>query len=67
MKRKALIAFFALGTLGGFSSGIFHMAHACHHRHDRRAAFERHVAQVCVDAAAGSRAKDRAAEEAAPR
>ena len=73
MKRKVLIAFFALGTLGGFGSGIFHMAHArCHHQ-DRRAAFERHVAKVCVDAAAesaaaaGTAGARPSAVEAAPR
>ena len=53
MKRKILIALLALGTLGGFGSGIVHLAHArrCH-----RDAWERHVAKVCTDAARESAA-----------
>ncbi len=50
MKRKLLIAVLALGTLGGYAAGF---ATTCH-RHDRRAAFERHVAAVCVEAARGA-------------
>jgi hypothetical protein len=43
-----LIALLALGAVGGYASGIAGLA--CRHR-ERAAAFERHVAQVCVDAA----------------
>jgi hypothetical protein len=51
MKRKLLIALFSFGTIAGFGSGIASMA-CWHHRAEaRRAAFERHVADVCVDAA----------------
>lgn len=53
MKRKLLIALFAFGTVAGFGSGIASMA--CWHgrAHARRAAFERHVAEVCLEAAQG--------------
>jgi hypothetical protein len=46
--RKLLIAALAMGAVGGFASGFASMRH-CHN--SRRASFERHVAQVCVDAA----------------
>jgi hypothetical protein len=47
-RRKILIGVLALGALGGFTSGVFSVARCrAHHR----AAFERHVAKVCVDAA----------------
>ena len=48
MKRKLLIGLFAFGTVAGYGSTF-----ACFkHRHEhRRAHFERHVAQVCVEAA----------------
>ena len=48
MKRKALIALLALGTVGGFASGFRSMG--CRAKH-RQQAFERHVAEVCVQAA----------------
>ncbi len=51
MKRKLLIALLAFGTVGGFGSGIASMACFHHHAAERRAAFERHVADVCVEAA----------------
>jgi hypothetical protein len=38
----------AIGTVGGYAAGFAHM-HACHRA--RSAAFERHVAEVCIDAA----------------
>ena len=53
MKRRFLIVLLTLGTIGGFGSGIASMR--CH-AHSRRAAFERHVAKVCVDAARRSKA-----------
>lgn len=55
MKRKLLIALFAFGTIGGFGSGIASLAHCHHHAAERRAAFERHVADVCVRAAERAR------------
>ena len=58
MRRKILIAVLALGTLGGYASGFAHMR--CNAR-ARRAAFEAHVATVCVDAANG-----KAPSQAAP-
>ncbi|MEM9075150.1 MAG: hypothetical protein AAGE52_42020 [Myxococcota bacterium] len=54
MKRKLLIGLFTFGTLAGFGSGI---ASVKHHHH-RRAHFERHVAQLCVDAARRADARD---------
>jgi len=63
MKRKLLIALFAFGTVAGFGSGIASMA--CWHgrAHARRAAFERHVAEVCLEAA---RSDDRAYDRPPP-
>jgi hypothetical protein len=54
MKRRILIAVLALGTVGGFGMGFASMR--CNARH-RRAAFEQHVAKVCVDAARGEQAR----------
>lgn len=48
MRRRLLIALFALGTLGGYGSAIAGMSCRAHHR---RAAFERHVAHICAEAA----------------
>ena len=42
----------ALGAVGGFGSELFRMGR---HSESRRAAFEHHVAEVCVDAARGAR------------
>jgi hypothetical protein len=53
MKRRLLIVLLTLGTIGGFGSGI---ASVRWHGHARRAAFERHVAKVCVDAARRAKA-----------
>jgi hypothetical protein len=47
MMRKFLIALLAFGTIGGYAAGVRSLCHA----RERRAAFERHVAQVCVEAA----------------
>ncbi|MFO0659162.1 MAG: hypothetical protein U0165_04940 [Polyangiaceae bacterium] len=46
--RKLLIAFFAIGTVAGFGSEIAGWHHCANHR---RAAFEQHVADLCVNAA----------------
>jgi hypothetical protein len=48
MKRRILVVLLALGTIGGYASGF---ASLSRHHEGRRAAFERHVAQICVDAA----------------
>lgn len=48
MRRRLLIALFALGTIGGYGSAIAGMSCRAHHR---RAAFERHVAHICAEAA----------------
>jgi hypothetical protein len=55
MRRRLLIGLLALGTIGGFGSGIASMMGAGRCHQSRREAFERHVAQVCVDAAMRSR------------
>ena len=52
MRRPILMVLLALGTLGGYASGFAHVR-ACHRW--REAAFERHVADVCVDAAKAAR------------
>jgi hypothetical protein len=46
--RKLIIAGLLLGTIGGFASGFCSLRQ---HHQGRRAAFERHVADVCVEAA----------------
>jgi len=62
MKRRALIFALGLGTFLGFGSGFAAMgAHAAQVQQARRAAFERHVADVCVDAARGADRRERAA------
>lgn len=48
MHRRLLIALLALGTVGGYTAGFASLA--CRAKY-RREAFERHVAQVCVEAA----------------
>ncbi len=48
MKRRILIAVLTLGALGGYSAEFAGMR--CR-AHARQAAFERHVAKVCTDAA----------------
>jgi hypothetical protein len=55
MKRRILIAVFALGTLAGYGSSA---VHAIREHRERRAAFEHHVAKVCVDAARESTTPD---------
>jgi uncharacterized membrane protein YsdA (DUF1294 family) len=47
MKRKALIVLLALGTLGGFASGVASMS--WRHKH-RKAYFEHKVTKICADA-----------------
>ncbi|MGF1469752.1 MAG: hypothetical protein ACFCGT_26810 [Sandaracinaceae bacterium] len=51
MRRTILIALFSFGTVFGFGSALAHGAPWSHHHRERREAFERHVADVCVDAA----------------
>ena len=48
MRRRLAIVLLSIGTLGGFASGFASMRH-CHNQ--RRSSFERHVAQICADAA----------------
>ncbi|WP_394822675.1 hypothetical protein [Pendulispora albinea] len=51
-KQKVLAILLALGAVGGYSLGF--MSLHCH-GHSRRAAFERHIAQICTDAARDSK------------
>ena len=48
MRRPFLLFLLALGALIGFGSGVQQLRW---HRWAQRAAFERHVAEICVDAA----------------
>ncbi len=48
MRRRMMMALLAIGAVGGYAAGFAHM-HACHRA--QTSAFERHVAEVCVDAA----------------
>lgn len=60
MRRRLIITLLALGTIGGYASGFASM----HCRAQwKRNAFERHVASLCVDAAARKAGAD--AERAA--
>jgi len=52
-RHKILLVLFALGTVGGYASAFAHGSCGM----SRRAAWERHVAQVCVDAARGDAIK----------
>jgi hypothetical protein len=52
MRRSFLIVLLGLGALLGFGSGVHHLRW---HHWARRAAFERHVAEICVDAARSGR------------
>ncbi len=51
MRRRIAMVLLGLGAIGGYASGFAHM-HACQRHH--RDAFERHVADVCVNAAKGA-------------
>ena len=48
MRRRILIALFAFGTIAGYGSAI---GGASCRAHARRAAWERHVAHICAEAA----------------
>lgn len=63
MRRKITIALLALGTVGGFASGLSSMR--CR-AEARRAAFERHVASLCVDAAREAGPRFRSVAAAGP-
>ena len=54
-KRDLAIVVCAVIAVGGFGGGF---ASLLHRHHDRRERFERHVAQVCVDAAFRARGMD---------
>ena len=51
MRRPILVVLLSIGTLGGFASGLASL----HRMHEGRESWERHVAQICVDAARGRR------------
>jgi len=48
MRRPLLVFLLGLGAVAGFGSGLNELRW---HRWARRAALERHVAEVCIDAA----------------
>ncbi len=57
VKRKLLIVLLSLGTLVGYGA-MFARIHCTHHSwHSGRTDFERHVADVCTDAALRARAE----------
>ncbi len=75
MRRKIILGLLLMGTVLGFGAGVARLIWHSHHpgafrgygrMHHRRAAFERHVADVCVDAALRARANAGSAENAAP-
>ena len=53
MRRTILMVVLGLGVIGGYASGFAQMHHCSR---ARRAAFEQHVAKVCVAAAKGNAA-----------
>jgi hypothetical protein len=55
MRYRLRIALLAFGTVAGFASGFASLACHRHHHEARRAAFERHIASVCVNAALDAR------------
>jgi hypothetical protein len=63
MRRPFLVALLAFGTVMGFGSGFAHMRHR---GYERRAEFERHVADVCVEAAREAEARAPTAAMVAP-
>lgn len=48
MRHTFLTVLLTVGLLGGLAAGF---TGCCHHRHHDRAAFEAHIADVCVQAA----------------
>ena len=48
MKRRIVMVLLALGATAGFAAGFVHLGFHIHARHQ---AMERHLAQVCADAA----------------
>ncbi len=58
MRRKILIVLLALGTLLGYAGFIARLRHGPGPWGARREAFERHVAELCSDAALRARAAD---------
>jgi hypothetical protein len=55
MRRRILIVLLSLGVVGGYGSALAHLVHCRGHHQARREAFERHVAQVCTQAALDAR------------
>jgi hypothetical protein len=51
MFRPFLIVFLFFTTIGGFASGFAHLRHHGGWGFHDREAFERHVADICADAA----------------
>ena len=51
MRRKIWMGILTLGVVGGYGWGFASLGCHRHRAEERRAAFEQHVAQVCVDAA----------------
>lgn len=63
MRRRLIIALLALGTIGGYASGFASLRCRAQWKRD---AFERHVASLCVDAAAARKVSADAERAAAP-
>ncbi|MEZ4226478.1 MAG: hypothetical protein R3B13_36365 [Polyangiaceae bacterium] len=68
MRRRVKLGLLLAGAIVGYGAGVARLAH--HHRawggygwrgYERRAAFERHVADVCTDAALRARQVQRGA------
>jgi hypothetical protein len=64
-RYRFVMPLLAIGAIVGFGSALHHRWHEQHL--DREGAFERHIADVCADAALRAVAKPAAATTAVPR
>ena len=65
MRRRLKIVLLSLGVVAGYGAGFVHLVawHRYGHGYGRRAAFERHVADVCVDAALRAKTRSPASRD----
>lgn len=59
MRHTILVVLLTSGLVGGLAVGLCSLHHRVHEGHPRRAAFERHIADLCVQAAARAQQEER--------